>query len=64
MFCLSNSKENFQLRNEEPPSSNTGVPGCFDIYTIPCLDWVQVTFKSVQNSQKNARKIISKISSF
>lgn len=64
MFYLSNSKENFQLRNEEPPSSNTGVPGPFDIYTIPSLDWVQVTFKSVQNSQKNARKIISKISSF
>ncbi|ETE91562.1 TPA: replication initiation factor domain-containing protein [Bacillus thuringiensis] len=61
---MSDSKENFQLRNEEPPTSNTGVPGCFDIYTIPCLDWVQVTFKSVQNSQENARKIINKISSF
>ncbi|MED2234955.1 replication initiation factor domain-containing protein [Bacillus thuringiensis] len=61
---MSNSKENFQLRTEEPPYSNTGVPGCFDIYTIPYLDWVQVTFKNVQNTQENARKIISKISSF
>ncbi|MDH2890401.1 replication initiation factor domain-containing protein [Bacillus cytotoxicus] len=61
---MSDSKENFQLEVVEPPSSNTGVPGTFDIYSIPCLDWVQVTFKFVQNSQENARRIISKISSF
>ncbi|MED2705121.1 replication initiation factor domain-containing protein [Bacillus thuringiensis] len=64
MLYLSNSKEDFQLRTVEPPYSNTGVPGTFDVYSIPCLDWVQVTFKNVQNTQENALKITKKISSF